>query len=232
MSDNKNLNEKLENLTNELNTYSFDVKHLTESEKQEIKELYTILWKTYNNKIFIENIENSNIRVDKTIVINGAQYNNKNVTQESTLHFINCKNVTVIIKNKVCHITIEGCENFNIKTNGGSITGLDDIRCNHVSHVLENSSVYFLDVSNSQDCVYYISENNALNTLISSYGSPDIKIITTNPNDGKIKNKYHPTISFFEIYRIYSFERENDLLQLYYMTPTYKNKKLIKGDHY
>ena len=144
---------------------------------EEIKELYTMFWKTLNNKIFIENIDNSNIRINERILINGKKYKENIIDKKTTLHFINCKNVNIIINKKVCHITIEECENLNIKTRGGSITGLDDIRCNHINHILENSSVFFLDVSNSQDCIFYISENNALNTMISSYGSFDIKII-------------------------------------------------------
>lgn len=231
MVDNQEFKENLSNLERELDIYSFDIRFLTETEKQEQKNLYTILWKTLNNKIFIENIVYSNIFVNNNILINGKQFNNS-VNERTTLHFINCKNVTIIIYIKICHITIEKCENFNIKIREGLITGLDNIRCNHINHVLENSSVYFLDISNSQDCIFYISENNALNTLISSYGSTDIKIITTNSNEGKIQNKYHLIMSFFDIYRIYSFEKETDVIKLYYVTPNYKNKRLVKEVNY
>ena len=76
-----------------------------------------------------------------------------------------------------------------------------------------------MEVSNCVGCIYYISEDNALNTIISSYGSPDIKIITTCPTSGNIKNKFSPSISFFDLYRLYSFEKRNEIIQLYYVTP-------------
>lgn len=246
------LQSQLVILDNELTNYSFDIKDIAEEEKEQIKELYTLIWKSYNNKIFIENIKNSNIRINGKILVNGEEYGNYKITNKTTLHFINCKNTTVIINAKVCHITNERCENFSIKIIGGSVTGMDDIHCKHMNHILENSSVYFLDISQSQNCIFYISERNALDTTISSFDSPDITITMTNPNDGIIKNKYKPSISFFEIYRRYSFEIENDQIQLYYLIPKYNigrinnynntiqcqyaifddNKIIVKGDKY
>ena len=215
----KKFKENLESLDEELNNYSFNVKDLTDTDKTEIKELYTMLWKIYSNKIFIENIERTNIRVTEKILFNNKELNNHNVTNRTTLYFVNCKNITINITQKVCHITLENCESVNIKTRGGAITGLDAINCKNINHVLENSNVYLLEVSNCVGCIYYISEDNALNTIISSYGSPDIKIITTCPTSGNIKNKFSPSISFFDLYRLYSFEKRNEIIQLYYVTP-------------
>lgn len=213
------LKKNLENLDEELNNYSFDVKELSDTDKTEIKALYTMLWKIYSNKIFIENIQRSNIRVTEKILVNNKELHNHNVTNRTTLYFVNCKNITINITQKVCHITLENCDSVNIKTRGGAITGLDAINCKNVNHVLENSNVYLLEVSNCVGCIYYISEDNAINTIISSYGSPDIKIITTCPISGNIKNKFSPAISFFDIYRLYSFEKKNEIIQLYYVTP-------------
>jgi len=213
------LKKNLDSLDEELNNYSFNVKDLSDTDKTEIKALYTMLWKIYSNKIFIENIERTNIRVTEKILVNNKELNNHSVTDRTTLYFVNCKNITINITQKVCHITLENCESVNIKTRGGAITGLDAINCKNINHVLENSNVYLLEVSNCVGCIYYISEDNALNTIISSYGSPDIKIITTCPTSGNIKNKFSPVISFFDLYRLYSFEKKNELVQLYYVTP-------------
>lgn len=218
-------NKSIKKLDEELNKYSFDVKELSDTDKTEIKNLYTMLWKIYSNKVFIENIEKANIRITEKILINNKEsYTNHVISNHTTLYFVNCKNITINITQKVCHITLENCESVNIKTRGGAITGLDAINCKNVNHVLEKSNVYLLEISNCIGCIYYISEDNALNTLISSYGSPDIKIITTCPISGNIKNKFNPAISFFEIYRLYSFEKNNEIIQLYYVTPT--NKKI------
>ena len=162
------------------------------------------------------------------ILINNEIFGNHIINNKTTLYFVNCNHITVNITQKVCHITLQDCEYVNIKTRGGSITGLDDINCNNINHVLENSCVYLLDVSNCAGCTYYISEDNALETIISSYGSPDIKIITTCPISGNIKHKFMPIISFFDIYRMYIFEKNNDLVQLYYITPNY-NKKIVNA---
>lgn len=220
------LEKKLKKLDDELDEYSFNIRQLDDKEKQEIRDLYKLLWKTYNHKIFIENLENINVRVTDKIYTGNELYIDQEINEKTTLHFINCKNIRIIINGKVCHITLERCENLNLKTRGGAITGLDDINCKNINHVLENSSVYFLDVSNSEGCVFYISENNAPDTMISSYGSPDIKIITTCPTKGIIKNKFIPILSFFEIYRLYSFEKSsNGLIELFYVTSTYTPNK-------
>ncbi|QKF94086.1 adenylate cyclase-associated CAP [Fadolivirus algeromassiliense] len=222
------LEKKLKTLSEELDEYSFNIKYLNDNDKKEIKQLYTLLWQTYNQKIFIENISHANIRITDKIYINNNIYVNDIITTKTTLYFVNCNNVTVVVNNKVCHITIEHCNHFNIKTRGGSITGIDNINCKHVCHVLEKSSVYLLDISNSEGCTFYISEDNALDTIISSYGSPDIKIITTCPEKGTVKNKFVPSISFFEIYRLYSFEKTHTgLVQLSYVTPNYTSKKTV-----
>lgn len=219
------LEKQLRQLNSDLNEYSFNVEYLDDSEKEKIKGLYKILWKTYNQKIFIENLSGVNIRVTDKIYVNNIVYINNDVNNKTTLYFSNCKHINILINSKVCHITVENCNYVNIKTREGSITGIDNLNCKHVCHVLENSAVYFIDVSNSEGCTFYISEDNALDTIISSYGSPDIKFILTCPEKGIIKNKFIPGISFFEIYRLYNFEKMNGIIQLSYITQNLNSQK-------
>lgn len=221
------LQQNLNELSAELEKYSFDIKHLGTQDKNKIKELYTILYKIHDNKIFIENLKNCNVRVTDKILINGIILPNCLIDLKTTLYFYNCNHTNVVITNKVCHITIDQCSHLNIQTRGGSITGLDDINCKHIVHVFNNSSLYFLDVSNSEGCVFYIAENTALDTMISSCNSPDIKILLTCPINGIIKNKFNPLISFFDNYRLYTFEQEDDVIQMTYNTKY--NKQIVKA---
>ena len=221
------LTSQLKKLDTELDAYSFDVTELSKECKDDIRDLYKALHKIYTNKIFIDDIKNSNIRITNKIFINGKESENYCVDDKTTLYFANCKHTNVVINSKVCHIVIEKCEYLNIMIRGGSITGIDDINSKHILHIFENSSVYFVDVGNSEDCTYYISEDKALNTTISSYGSHGIKIITTDPISGITINKFMPIVSFFEIYRLYQFEKNNNLMQLYYNTSNYDKKKII-----
>lgn len=214
-------------LDDELDRYSFDIEHITEEEKKKIKDVYTAMWLTSNNKIFIENINKANIRINKKILIDGKEFGNYEITNKTGLHFINCKNITIFISTKVCHITNDHCENLTIKIIGGSVSGMDIINCNHIKLFIEDSTINFLDLSKSEDCLFCFSEENALNTTISSFDSQAITITTTNPNEGIIKNIYKPSISFFEIYRQYSFKIENDLVQLYYLKPKIECKNNV-----
>jgi hypothetical protein len=225
------LDENLNILDQELEKYSFDISHLTENDKDDIKHMYSLIWKTLNNKIFLENINDANVRIHNKIFVNNKEYGNYQISNKTTLHFINCKDTTIIINEKVCHITVERCENLYIKVKGGSITGLDDIKCKNIRHIMEDSSVYFIDLSSSFDCSLYISERNALNTIISSFQCPNVRIVMTDTKDGKIKNKYNPPLSFFEMYRLYLFEKANDTINLYYITPNLIHKRLIVGEN-
>ena len=226
MSD--DLDKNLKDLDYDLNKYSFDVKELSDEDKNEIKGLYTMLWKINSNKIFIENINKTNIRIkDDLIFVNNKKFSDKSVNKCSTLYFYNCKNITIMIHTKVCHITLENCEYVNIKTTGGSITGIDNINCKYCNHVIEQAPVHLLEMSKSIGSVFYISDNNVLNTLLSSYESPEMMIVITNSKTGNITKKFIPTFSFFDIYRLYNFEETNNFLQLYYLTP-YKKKQLVK----
>jgi hypothetical protein len=240
------MDNELRMLNEEIENYSFDVRELSENEKEEIKNLYVSMRKISQNRNIIENVKNTNIRINKMVLINGTEHDNYDINDKSGLHFANCHNTTVIITNKVCHITSENCNNFTIKIIGGSISGMDIINCENVNTIIENSSINFLDISKSHGCILYISEKNALNTTILSYESQNIQIIMT--DEGFIKNKYTLPMSYFEICRIYTFELvEDGTVQLYYLIPKSKsrnisffscqysifdqnNKKFVKGE--
>ena len=206
-------------LDNDLEQYSWNVRHLDRAERDKIKTLYTSWKSALNNKIFIENVKDANIRINDYILINGVKFSDKQITNKAVLHFINCEKVTIIINSKVAHITLEKCIYVNIKTTGGSISGVDDIHCSHISHVLEKSGVYFVDVSTSQDCNYYIPEHLATDTIISAYSAFNIHFTMLQEN-GRIIKKMSPANSFFNIYKLYCFINRNGTLELIENTST------------
>lgn len=206
------LEDDLANLNRELNEYSFNTQYLSDEQKKEITDFFVLLKKTMNNKIFIENIEKQNIKVNNNdIIINGNIFAS-NITKKNTLHFINCRNLIINIYIQVTHITLEKCENINIRTTGGSISGLDCISCNNVSHIFDNGHVYFIDISKSTCCRYYLSKPIALNTIIQTMESMDLKFFAI--ENHIVTNIFHKNNSFFDIFKKYIFKENNGLVQI------------------
>lgn len=212
----------MEQLELELDTYSFDIKFLTLAERENIKNLYISWKKALDNKIFIRDIAKENIRI-----CNG-KYNGRDVTSSSTLHFINCSYVTVVVSQKLTHVTLENCDNFHIKLLGGVISGIDCIRSNNLTIIVENEPIYFIDTSDSHYCNFYISDFLISNIIIMSYCSTSLSMMITKHINGIIKNKFSPPASFFDIYRIYMFDKINDNIELFYYVPNKTDKKVIQ----
>lgn len=239
LNDLNNLKNKIKILAEEMDDYSFDVRELDENERLEITQFFTSFFNSFNNKIFIKGTIKAKIYIDNNIYINGYQFGNYNVNNKTTLHFIDCKNTIILIQKKVCHITIENCDKIHIETDYGTITGLDNINSNNIVHLLKKSSVYFIDISKSQNCIYYLNENVALNTIISSYCSfnSEFKILGF---DGDVLNEYRPNLSLFDIYKLYQFEKDNhNTINMFIVSSKNyddlvenKLKRLIKGTIY
>lgn len=213
------LNSELQKLDNELNEYCWNVNELTISDRQDIKELYR-LWKScLNKKIIIQNIKKGNIRVSDKITVDGNIIWN-DIRKHHTLHFINCTKSTIVISEKVNHITLERCSNVNIRSTGGSISGIDTLKCNNVTHIFETGNIYFIDISNSTECEFMLSETIAKDVLITTQGSYNINFRILCRNSGVIKNKYKTSMNIFLSFSIYYF-RNNEIgeLALYIFNP-------------
>jgi hypothetical protein len=208
------MNLKLAELDRDMDKYSFDIEELSAETREHIKHLYTILYKIYNNKIFIENISNANIRITDKIMINNKLLDTDAVNDKTTLFFVNCNNNTIQLNTKTCHVTFDNCSNINFKTRHDIITGLDIMRSKHIYYTIENACLYFVALSKCEDCTFWIDEQNALDTMITSYDTFGIKINLICPIDHSVKLKYEQILSFFDIYRIYSFNKQNDKIEL------------------
>jgi len=207
---------ELEKLDLELDEYL-----LNKQEKEDIKHLYRVWKSCIDNKILIENRNKVNIRINDLIYIDGQSLDYE-IDRKSTLHFINCHNITIIINHKVNHVTLEKCNNIIIKTAGGSVSGIDTINCKHIHHIFEQNQVYFLDISKSEDCVISIAEHIALNTTILSAYSFNLNINTTCSSTRIILSKFRTNLSYFDTHKIYSFEKNNDNMTMLYFSPNTK----------
>lgn len=195
----------------DLDKYSFNIRCLSDHEIKSIKNLYTMLKTCLNNKIFIENLNGHNIRINNIITVSGDTLPNK-VTNKSTIHFINCQNLTVQLGVKVGHLTIERCENLNIKIVGGSITGYDCISCRNITHVFDKGNINYIDISSSLNCNYYLSEQIAISTIIQTMNSMHLKFVTL--DDHRITNTFDRNKSFFDILKTYKFIINNDQIEI------------------
>lgn len=221
------LKEELEKLDQDLDNYCWNVRELTTDEKNDIKELYT-LWKScLNKKIVIDDLHNENIRVSNRI----TSRNNiiwDDIKQHHSLYFTGCSDSTIIITTKVNHITLEDCKNINIRTTGGSISGIDVINCSNVTHIFESGSIYFMDISNTTECTFILSEKIAMDIMISTTNSYNLHFKTICDNTGVTKNTYKTNMNIFQSYAIYSFHMNEDILSLYIVMPNSNDVHLVQ----
>lgn len=189
-------NNKLEE---ELN----DILSLSNQDKNTIVTMYNIWSSCLNKKIFIENVISRNIIIKDKIKI-GTYLDNHNITQKSTLHFINCKNLSITIDRKVNHITIEKCKNINIKIIAGSISGIDTIKCENMNIIIKNKYVYYLDIGTSQECKINMEDELAINTVISSLNCFNIHFILANT-----KKMFTTNTSLLGSFNFFIFNKNN-----------------------
>jgi len=221
------LEEELGKLDQELDDYCWNVRELSTDERNDIKELYK-MWKTcLNKKLIIDNIQNSNIRISDKI-LNGGKVLWEDVKRHHSLHFLNCENVTIVISEKVNHITLERCKNVNIRSTGGSVSGIDIIKCNNVTHIFESGKIYFMDISNTTQCSFILSEEIAKDIMITTTSSFNLNFKTICSQSGVVKNRYKTNMNIFQSFAIYSFHTDDDdILSLYIVVPNSDSFHLV-----
>ena len=213
------LETDVDNLNNELDNYCLNVRQLTEDEKCEIKELYKIWKSCLNKKIVIETIQHTNIRVSDKINFSDGTIIWDDIQRHHSLHFVDCSNATIVISAKVNHITFERCKNVNVRITGGSISGIDIIHCTNVTHIFESCLVYFVDISNTTECSFILSERIAKDIMITTASSFNLQFKTISDDTGIRKNIYRTNMNVFQNYAVYSFHVNNDDLSLYIAVP-------------
>ena len=215
----KDKDKDITDLEKDIEDYCWNYRELADIEKQDIKALYLTWKKALNNKIIIEDIHKTNIRVSDDIICNNKILW-KNVSKENSLHFLNCSDITIVITPKVNHVTVERSQNINLRVVKGSISGLDLIKCDNVITVLNSGSTYFIDISTSNQCSFIFCESVAKNIMITTQNSHNINFKVVADLSGITKNVYKINLGMFQEFRIYSFHLDdNEILGLYITIP-------------
>ncbi len=219
----KELTQKITELNDELEEYSWNVRELSENEKEDIRNLY-ILWKTaLNKKIVIDNVHNSNVRISNNVICD-KKVLWEDVKPHHSFHFVDCSDITIVINPKVNHITLERCSNVNFRSTGGSISGIDIIRSTNVTSVFSSKSVKFIDISNATQCTFILSETIAKDIMITTTNSFNLNFRVISDASGVTKNTYKTNMNIFQDSTIYSFHsNDNDTLFLHVSIPRSRN---------
>lgn len=185
----------MDELENELD----DFISINKSMKEEIKSFYKAWSTCLSHKIIIENIEGESMIIDDSVT-----YHDKVIPIEltSTLHFVGCHNLVINVKRKVNHITIERCNNIKIMISSGCISGLDTIKSKFIDVLIDNKSIYFIDVGTSSDCNYCIRDHLCDEIFISSIDSIDIKVYVVVNKEIQLKSEMDLT-SIFGNYKLF-----------------------------
>ncbi len=103
-----------------------------------------------NNHVFIENVNNDNIKIGKNISINGT---NKSLSSKTTLFIENCSDTIIKVVNKFNHLIVNGCNNVHIYLTHGLVSGIDVLNSKNVTCEVKFSSVNYLSCAKSETFV-------------------------------------------------------------------------------
>lgn len=210
------LKKELAKLDQEIEDLKFD-HDIDDDQKKEIKDLYTYWKSTLDRKIILEDIKDNariEVKADGRLFINEL-FANITLNNKSTLHLSDCNRIVLHLKTKINHLTIENCNYVNVRMKGGCISGMDCIRCQNVGFIFEVGNIYFIDVSLSSKCTYYIPKDIALETIVSTLDSMDLMFCTLDDDKRSIIDKFEKNKSFFDYFKQYEFVKENDKIQMH-----------------
>lgn len=203
------LEDEITKLNTEIEEYCWNVRELSQDEKNDIRDLYR-LWKTsFNKKIVIDNIHNSNIRISDNVVGDGKVLW-EDVKPHHSFHFIDCSNITIVINPKVNHVTLEKCNNVNFRSVGGSISGMDLINSSNITSVFNSKYINFMDISNATQCLFILSETIAKNIMITSTSSFNLNFKVIADGSGVTKSTYKTNMNVFQDSTVYRFNSSQD----------------------
>lgn len=128
-----------------------------------------------NNHTYIENIYNSEIKIDNVININDVinSFNNNIDNNKRTIYINNCNNINIRIFNKFNHIILINSDNIIIDINNGLVSGMDIIHTKRATIRSRYNNINHIEISYSSDISLIfdrISSNNLIvNTNYCNY---------------------------------------------------------------
>ncbi len=216
------LDVELRNLDDELNMYIEHYGEFDDGQMDYIKNLFLNWKKTINKRIVLQDMNGTNygkhihVKINRLgrITVDGLDFGST-VNTRSTLHFKNCQQVIISIATKINHLTLEDCNQVNVKVIGGFVSGMDTIKCNHVSYVFDDNNVYYMDVSSSTECTYYIPEDIALRTEIITAESFNLLFCTLNVDSKSVAKRFKKNRSLFDTFNRYAFLEQDGSVEMY-----------------
>lgn len=123
-----------------------------------------------NNHTYIENIYNSEIKIDNVININDILYSFDNIIDNNkrTIYIDNCKNINIKILDKFNHIILINSENIIIDINNDLVSGMDIIHTKKA--IIRNiyNNINHIEISYSSDCSLIFDRISSNNLIINT----------------------------------------------------------------
>lgn len=172
--------------------------------KKTLENVFDSWIRCKGNHLFIENVENSVIKVGRILEINGIIHNSNTLSKNTTIFLNECHNSIIKITEKFNHIVILKCNNANIYISHGLVSGIDVLHSNNITCNVKFSNIYYLACNYSDTFVLQIDENIANDMLLTTSNS--YKVIFKLHNGNTLKEfitnmTYFPELTYYFIKR-------------------------------
>ena len=148
---------------------------LSEQDKKEIQNIYIVMDCLRNNKILLENIKDDSIIIfDKKLIFLQSEIESMSVSRKTDLQFWGMKNCTIMIKEKISHLSFHSCEDIDVKLMEGVISSVDFFHCDSVKLLVNNEGVRSIEFGDSIDVEITIPRS-INKTEITGVRTPSIK---------------------------------------------------------
>jgi len=163
---------EINKLNKEMNLLNLD-----EINKVHIRNIFKSWTICKNNFIIISNIENCDIIVDNNCILINYEVYRRNINKKIRILFSNCKNLNILIFQKLNHILFEKCSNIKIKITAGIIGGIDVINCDNINFHITKKDIFYISYGDSNICTTCIDKDISLNTQVLANNCNEINLL-------------------------------------------------------
>jgi hypothetical protein len=200
-----------------------DFDYLDDDTKTILTNVFNSWLRCKNKHLFIENVNNSIIKIGRVLEINGKKYEKEHIPKNATIFISNCNNSNIKITDKFNHLIILKCDNTNVYISHGLISGIDIIRSNNITCDVKFSKIYYLACCYSDTFTLHIDENIANNMMLTTSNS--YKVIFK-LHTGLETKEYITNMSLFPELTYYSINKNVANVMMIYYANRYGNGEL------
>ena len=201
----------------------FDYLDIDDDTKAILTNVFNSWLRCKNKHLFIENVNDSTIKIGRVLEINGRKYEKENIPKNATIFISNCNNNNIKITDKFNHLIILKCKDTNVYISHGLISGIDIIRSNNITCDVKFSNIYYLACCYSDTFTLHIDENIANNMMLATSNS--YKVIFK-LNKGFETKEYVTNMSLFSELTYYSINKNRSNVMIIYYANRYGNGTL------